>query len=70
MVRRTNQGDRMKRIIIATLLGFAALPAFASQSSLPFEQTQFDRTLPTLSEAPKSDSISAGFDDHTRYNPV
>jgi hypothetical protein len=64
----------MKRIVIASLLGLIAVPALADSfvdrvESLPFEQTQFDRMLPTVAEAP-SDSISVNrSDDHNRYNP-
>jgi hypothetical protein len=76
MVRRTNPKEiEMKRIVIASLLGLIALPALADSfvdrvESQPFEQTQFDRTLPTVAEAPTGDSTSVRpFDDHNRYNP-
>lgn len=61
----------MKRIVIASLLGLIALPALAaSPSSLPFEQTQFDRMLPTITEAPMSESTGVSRSgDHNRYNP-
>jgi hypothetical protein len=37
----------MKRIIVALSLAALAAPVFAAEVSAPFEQTQFDRGLPT-----------------------
>jgi hypothetical protein len=33
---------------IAVTVAFAATSAFGAQTGLPFEQTQFDRTLPSV----------------------
>jgi hypothetical protein len=40
----------MKRIIAAVSLAVLAAPVMAAEVSAPFEQTQFDRALPIVTE--------------------
>jgi opacity protein-like surface antigen len=49
----------MKRLIAAVSLAVLAVPAFAAEVSAPFEQTQFDRALPTF-QARSVERASAG----------
>jgi len=49
----------MKRIIAAVSFAVLAAPVLAAEVSAPFEQTQFDRTLPILLEK-DADRASAG----------
>jgi len=47
----------MKRIITAVSFAVLAVPAFAAD--LPYEQTQFDRNLPSVQERAGDASVGA-----------
>ena len=49
----------MKRTLVALLLASMTLPAFAVEVGAPFEQTQFDRALPSVKD-PVVDTASSG----------
>jgi hypothetical protein len=46
----------MKRILVALSLAVLVAPAFAVETSAPYEQTQVDRQLPNLPERANSAS--------------
>jgi hypothetical protein len=49
----------MKRILVALSFAVIAAPAFALDSTLPYEQTQFDRGLYNLEQRASSGSTQA-----------
>ena len=49
----------MKRLIAAVSLAVLAVPAFAADRGLPFEQTQFDRGISTQSDNASGGSSNA-----------
>ena len=50
----------MKRIIVAALLAALTVPAFAFETGAPFEQTQLDRQLPSVTDPVVADQASSG----------
>jgi len=66
----------MKRIIAAVSFAVFAAPVFAAEVSAPFEQTQFDRGLPTYPERNDASSGSTNVegsvwaDDHNFIAPA
>lgn len=52
----------MKRFIAAVSVAALVVPpfAFAAEVSAPFEKTQFDRTLPNISNPVVAEQVSAG----------
>ena len=48
----------MKRTLVALSLAVLAIPAFAVETSAPYEQSQVDRVLPNVTQ--KVDRASSG----------
>jgi hypothetical protein len=49
----------MKRLIAAVSFAVLAVPAFAAERGAPYEQTQFDRALPRVSENASAGATAA-----------
>ena len=57
----------MKRLLVALSLAVLAVPAFAVETSAPYEQTQVDRILPNVTQ--KADRASSGSTQKEGTNP-
>jgi hypothetical protein len=57
----------MKRTLVALSFAVLAVPAFAVETSAPYEQTQVDRVLPNVTQ--KGDRASSGSSQKEGSNP-
>jgi hypothetical protein len=57
----------MKRTLVALSLAVLAVPAFAIETSAPYEQTQVDRVFPTATQ--NSERASSGSSQKEGNNP-